>query len=91
MQCDGNKALDIVYGRLNDNLHDLSDDIAIDLLDEVRNLKLDLILWAMDEAHKNITQAAKILNLNRTTMTSMVQNELAPIIERRSEDRRAIS
>jgi len=91
MQCDGNKALDIVYGRLNDNLHDLSDDIAIDLLDEVRNLKLDLILWAMDEAHKNITQAAKMLNLNRTTMTSMVQNELAPVIKRRSEDRRAIS
>ena len=87
MQCDWDKALNIIFGRLNDCAFDIQDNIPIDLLDEIRNLKLDLIVWAIDESHKNVTHAAKKLNLNRTTMTSMVQNELAPIIKRRSKDR----
>lgn len=83
MQCDRDKALNLIYGRLNDCLWDIHDNLPIDLLDEIRNLKLDLILMAMEDSNKNATLAAKMLNLNRTTMISMVQNELAPVLERR--------
>lgn len=85
MQCDGNKALEIILGRLNDCLWDINDELPIDIYDEIRNLKLDLIMWAMDETNKNVTRAAKILNMNRVTMTSMVHNELAPLIRKRAK------
>lgn len=83
MQCVGDKALELVLGRYNDCAWDLLDNIPINLLDETRNLKVDLILWAMEESNKNITQAAKLLKINRTTLMSMMQNELAPVLNRR--------
>lgn len=72
-------------GRLNDCLWDIHDNIPIDIVDEIRNLKVDLIDWAMLESHQNATHASRLLNLNRTTMVSMMQNELAPVIRRRKK------
>lgn len=85
MQCVGDKALEIILGRFNDCSYDINDRSPIDLLDEVRNLKIDLIFWALEETNNNASRAAKLLNINRTTMISMMQNELAPIINRREK------
>lgn len=88
MQCDRDKALDLFYGRMNDCLDDIKENIKVNLADELKNMKLDLVLWAMDEANKNLTRAAKMLNLNRTTLTSMISNELAPYIRKRKIEKR---
>ncbi len=89
MQCDGNKALELFLGRLNDCLWDITEELPIDIYDQIKNLKLDLIMWAMSETNKNATHAARLLNMNRVTMISMVQNELAPIIKRRAKEKAA--
>ncbi|NDC48739.1 MAG: hypothetical protein EBZ61_06625 [Micrococcales bacterium] len=88
MQCNRDRALDLFYGRMNDCLDDIKENIKVNLADELKNMKLDLVLWAMDEANKNITHAAKMLNLNRTTLTSMISNELAPYIRKRKVEKR---
>jgi hypothetical protein len=88
MQCERNKALDLFFGRMNDCIDDIRDGIQINFADELRNLKLDLILWAMGEGHKNISRASKLLSINRTTMTSMINNELAPYIRKRKIEKR---
>lgn len=81
------EAIRIFLRRFDNCFMDLSDDLPIDLAGEIRNLKLDLILWAMNETNKNVTQAAKILGMNRTTMMSMLQNELAPVFAMRTKDK----
>lgn len=80
------KAIELFMGRFNDCSMDLKDNMPIDLVGEIKNLKLDLILWALNETNKNATQAAKILNMNRTTMVSMIQNELAPVLQMRMKE-----
>lgn len=90
MQCDRDKALDLFYGRMNDCLHDIQEGIPINLFDELKNLKLELICWAMNESHKNITHAAKRLCLNRTTMTSMITNELGALIAKKRREKKRL-
>jgi transcriptional regulator with GAF, ATPase, and Fis domain len=88
MQCDRDRALEIINKRMNDCLCDLGCDIPIDLTDEIKNLKLDLIIFALKENLYVNTHAAKMLNMNRTTMVSMMQNELAPVIRKRKKAKR---
>jgi hypothetical protein len=90
MQCDGNKALEIINNRMNECLCNIGCDIPINLADELKNLKLDLILFALEENLNIATHAAKMLNMNRTTMVSMLQNELAPVIGRRVDQKKRL-
>jgi len=80
MRWDRDEGLNIFYGRLNDCLLDIREEIPVDFYEEIRNLKAELAIWAVRASNKNITHAAKMLNLNRTTLTSMMENELAPYI-----------
>jgi hypothetical protein len=81
------EAIRIFLKRFDSCLMDLGDNLPIDLSGEIKNLKLDLILWALRETNKNATQAAKILGMNRTTMVSMVNNELSTLLEMRRKDK----
>jgi hypothetical protein len=73
---------------MNKSLCDLGCEIPINLMDEVKQLKLDLILFALEENFNIATHAAKALNMNRTTMVSMLHNELDPIIKKRAKNKK---
>ena len=88
MQRERDQALELINKRLNNCVMDIEDDIPIKLAEELRELKLDLILFALNENMNIATQAAKMLNMNRTTMVSMLHNELGPVIKKRKERKR---
>jgi transcriptional regulator with GAF, ATPase, and Fis domain len=81
MQRDRNKELHFLENRLNQCVVKLDKHNKIDFTDEMRRMKKDLVEWAMSEAQNNISQAARMLKMKRTTVQSIILNDLCKIKE----------
>lgn len=66
------KAVEIINDKLNLNICDINDYYPIDLFQEILELKKELLNWALEESFGNKTQAAKLLNMNRTTFITVL-------------------
>jgi transcriptional regulator with GAF, ATPase, and Fis domain len=87
LQREWDQALEIINKRLENCITHLRSDLPINMVEQLKELKLDLILFALNENMKIGAKAARMLNMNRTTMVSMLQNELLPYIEKRKNEK----